>query len=451
MSKIEQKLHQSHQLNPRQILEANIVQLSIINLEKRIFQELENNPALEIDDDNESSDTEPESEEDEDFDFEELISNPEEQEYSFSIKPDFTDSMQDVESVSLIKDIMSQMDEISSSEDEMKVAKHILGNLDENGFLPIEPILIADRLGYKESFVTDVKKKIQSLDPPGIGSSSIQESIISQLQKYYKEDYISLDIIENCFDLFSKHKYELIAKKMKCSKEQVFKAVEVISVLNPYPAINYSSSIVNHIIPDIIIEYIDNRWDVQINEPNIPVIRISNQYISMLNKYKKDENIRTFVKQKINRAEWFIHAINQRNRTIEKVMTSIIKHQKFYFESDKRILSPMILKDIAEDINMDISTISRVSNGKYVQMPWGIKEVKSFFSEGIKMKNGDSISSTIVKSELKEILDNENKKNPLNDESITKKLNNKGYLIARRTVSKYRESLKIPVSRLRKT
>jgi len=404
MSKIEQKLHQSHQLNPRQILEANIVQLSIINLEKRIFQELEKNPALEIDDDNESSDTESESEKDEDFDFEELISNPEEQEYSFSIKPDFTDSMQDVESVSLIGDIMSQMAEISSSEDEMKVAKHILGNLDENGFLPIELILIADRLGYTEAFVTDVKKKIQSLDPPGIGSSSIQESIISQLQKYYNEDYISLDIIENCFELFSKHKYELIAKKMKCSKEQVFKAVEVISVLNPYPAINYSSSIVDHIIPDIIVEYIDNRWDVQINEPNIPVIRISNQYISMLNKYKKDESIRTFVKQKINRAEWFIHAINQRNRTIEKVMKSIIKHQKLYFESDKRILSPMILKDIAEDINMDISTISRVSNGKYVQMPWGIKELKSFFSEGIKMKNGDRISSTIVKSELKKIL-----------------------------------------------
>lgn len=448
MSKIEQKLHQSHQLNPRQILEANIVQLSIINLEKRIFQELEKNPALEIDDDNESSDTEPEA--DEDFDLEELISNSEEQEYSFSIKPDFIDNMQDVESVSLIEDIMSQMDEVSSSEDEIKVAKHILGNLDENGFLPIEPILIADRLGYKESFVIDVKKKIQSLDPPGIGSSSIKESIISQLQKYYNEDYISLDIIKNYFDLFSKHKYELIAKKMKCSEEQVFKTVEVVSVLNPYPAINYSSSIADHIIPDIIIEYIDNRWDVQINEPNIPIIRISNQYISMLNKYKKDENIRTFVKQKINRAEWFIHAINQRNRTIEKVMKSIIKHQKLYFESDKRILSPMILKDIAGDINMDISTISRVSNGKYVQMPWGIKELKSFFSEGIQMKNGKIISSTIVKSELKEILDNENKKKPLNDESITKKLNNKGYLIARRTVSKYRESLRIPVSRLRK-
>ena len=448
MSKIEQKLHQSHQLNPRQILEANIVQLSIINLEKRIFQELEKNPALEIDDDNESSDTESES--DEDFDFEELISNSEEQEYSFSRKPDFIDNIQDVESVSLIEDIMSQMDEVSSSEDEIKVAKHILGNLDENGFLPIDPILIADRLGYKESFVTNVKKKIQSLDPPGIGSSSIKESIISQLQKYYNEDYISLDIIKNYFDLFSKHKYELIAKKMKCSEEQVFKTVEVVSVLNPYPAINYSSSIAGHIIPDIIIEYIDNRWDVQINEPNIPIIRISNQYISMLNKYKKDENIRTFVKQKINRAEWFIHAINQRNRTIEKAMKSIIKHQNLYFESDKRILSPMILKDIAEDINMDISTISRVSNGKYVQMPWGIKELKSFFSEGIQMKNGKIISSTIVKSELKEILDNENKKNPLNDESITKKLNNKGYLIARRTVSKYRESLRIPVSRLRK-
>jgi RNA polymerase sigma-54 factor len=170
----------------------------------------------------------------------------------------------------------------------------------------------------------------------------------------------------------------------------------------------------------------------------------------MLSKYKQEQDIQVFVKQKISRAEWFINAINQRNRTIEKVMQSIIKHQKLYFESDKRILSPMILKNIAEDINMDISTISRVSNGKYVQMPWGVKELKAFFSEGIQMKNGESVSSTIVKDTLQNILDNEDKKNPLNDESLMLQLNNKGYLIARRTVSKYRESLRIPVSRLRK-
>jgi RNA polymerase sigma-54 factor len=332
----------------------------------------------------------------------------------------------------------------------MKVAKHILGNLDDNGFLPIEPILISDRLGYEESFVIKVKHKIQSLDPPGIGSSSIQESIVSQLQKHYSEDSISLEIISNFFNLFSNHKYELIAKKMKCTNEQVLNTVDIVSVLNPYPAINYNSSIVDHIVPDIILDYIDNRWDVQINEPNIPSIKISNQYINMLSKYKQEQDIQVFVKQKISRAEWFITAINQRNRTIEKVMQSIIKHQKLYFESDKRILSPMILKNIAEDINMDISTISRVSNGKYVQMPWGVKELKTFFSEGIQMKNGESVSSTIVKGDLQNILDNEDKKNPLNDESLMLKLNSKGYLIARRTVSKYRESLRIPVSRLRK-
>lgn len=448
MSKIEQKLHQSHQLNPKQILEANIVQLSIINLEKRIFQELEENPALEIDDNNEPSDSESIAEED--LDYEDHMYDGSDREYSFSTKPDLSDKIQDIESSSIIEDIMSQMNEVSSSEDEMKVAKHILGNLDENGFLPIEPILIADRLGYEESFVIKVKHKIQSLDPPGIGSSSIQESIISQLQKHYSEDSMSLEIISNFFDLFSNHKYELIAKKMKCTNEQVLCTVDIVSVLNPYPAINYNSSIVDHIVPDIIIDYIDNRWDVQINEPNIPSIKISNQYINMLSKYKKEQDIQVFVKQKISRAEWFINAINQRNRTIEKVMQSIIKHQKLYFESDKRILSPMILKDIAEDINMDISTISRVSNGKYVQMPWGVKELKAFFSEGIQMKSGESISSTIVKDDLQNILDNEDKKNPLNDESLMLKLNNKGYLIARRTVSKYRESLRIPVSRLRK-
>ena len=449
MSKLEQNLQQDQRLNPRQILEANIVQLNIINLEKVIFQELEKNPALEIDEES-NIENDNEDENKEDFDFDELVSNPEEFEYTKNKNPEYLDSITDIESIDLSKDIISQLNEINSSQDELNVATHILGNLDENGFLPIEPILIADRLGYDESFVIKVKDKIQSLDPPGIGSLSIQESIIAQLKKYYKEDYLSLRIINDFFDLFSKHKYDLIARKMKCSKEEVYKTVEIVSVLNPYPAINYNTKKADHIIPDIILDSINGNWDVQINEPNIPNIRISNQYINMLDKYKKNDDVKAFIKQKITRAEWFLHAINQRNDTILKVMKSIIKNQKLYFESDTRILTPMILKDIAEDINMDISTVSRVSNGKYVQAPWGIKELKSFFSEGVKMKNGENVSSIVVKDILKEIISSENKENPYNDEKITKILNNKGYIIARRTVTKYRELLKISVSRLRK-
>jgi len=449
MSKLEQKLQQEQRLNPRQILEANIVQLNIINLEKSIFKELEKNPALEIDDqsnvDNDDTDSD-----NEDFNFDELVSNPEEFEYSKSKSNDYIENINDAESIDLSSDILSQLNEISCSEDELSIAKHILGNLDENGFLPIEPILIADRLGYEESFVIKVKNKIQSLDPPGVGSLSIQESILSQLKKYYENDNFSFEIINNFFDLFSKHKYDLIAKKIKCTKEEVYKTAELVSVLNPYPGVNYSLKQADHIIPDIILDYVNGTWDVQINEPNIPNIKISNHYINMLNKHKKDDDVKAFIKQKITRAEWFLHAIIQRNNTIIKVMKSIMKFQHLYFESDNRILNPMILKDVAEDINMDISTISRVSNGKYVQLPWGTKELKSFFSEGVKLKNGKIASSTVVKDLLKKIINEENKEFPLNDEELTKMLNNEGYIIARRTVTKYREVMKISVSRLRK-
>jgi len=206
---------------------------------------------------------------------------------------------------------------------------------------------------------------------------------------------------------------------------------------------------VNHIIPDVVIENMNGEWDVQVNDPGIPSIGLSNQYVKMLEN-NKDASVKNFIKQKLNRANWFISAIEQRNATMIKVMKSIINKQVDYFDSDDRMLVPMILKDIALDVAMDISTISRVVNGKYVQMPWGTKELKGFFSEGIKLNNGDVVSSIVFKEKLKLFLDNEDKSNPYNDEQLTKELNNQGYDIARRTVSKYREMLKIPVARLRK-
>tara|TARA_Y100000590_G_C15727657_1_gene1015824 strand:+ start:1096 stop:2451 length:1356 start_codon:yes stop_codon:yes gene_type:complete len=450
MSKISQRLELNQRLNPKQILEASIVQLNVYNLEKRILEEIEKNPALEIDDDlnnNESDD----SENLDDFSFEELVSNPEEYEFSQTNKKNsFSDSIKDVYADNLFDDIMDQLNELNSTDDEIKVAEQILGNLDKNGFLPIEPILISDRLGYDESFVIDVKNKIQTLDPPGLGSLSIQDCIISQLKKYHPKDNFSSEIIRNFFEDFSNHKYDKIAKKLKCSKEKIYKTAELVSVLNPSPAINYQISNVDHIIPDIVVEYVDDKWSVQINEPNVPNIKISKQYVSILDKYSNDSDVKTFVKQKLNNAQWFIDAINQRNNTIKNVMHSIIKHQKSYFNFDKRVLSPMILKNVAEDIGMDISTISRVCNAKYAQMPWGVKELKSFFSEGIKMKSGDVVSSEVVKQSLRDIISQEDKNKPYNDERLTEKLNDIGYIIARRTVTKYRESIKIAISRLRK-
>ena len=451
MSKISQKLEQKQKLNPKQILEANIVQLNVFNLEKRILEEIEKNPALEIDEEFESNDTENDSEVDEDFLFDELVSNPEEYEYvNYNKKTDFSDNIKDIYNNSLYDDIIKQLHELNASEDEIKVAEQIIGNLDVNGFLPIEPVLIADRLGYEESFIIDVQHKIQSLDPPGIGSLNIKECIESQLKKYYSDDILSLNIIKRCFDDFSKHKYINISKKLNCKVEDVHKTAELVSVLNPYPAVDYIIANADHLVPDIIVENVNDEWNVQINEPDVPSIRINSKYVNILNEYKNDNDVKTFIKQKLNSAEWFIYAIQQRNKTIKNVMLSIIKHQELYFNFEKRVLSPMILKNVAEDINMDISTVSRVCNGKYVQMPWGIRELKSFFSEGIKMKSGEVVSISVVKDLLKDIINNEDKSNPYNDEKLSQKLNKSGYVVARRTVSKYRESMRIPVSRLRK-
>ena len=449
MSKIVQRLEQSQKLNPKQILEQNIIQLSIFNLEKRILEELEQNPALEIVE-NEEDVNDKENDENEEFDFEELVSNPEEYEYSKKTSTsDIIEKMVETESSNLFDDIMTQLNEIDVSDQELVVAEQILGNLDDRGFLPIEPILIADRLGFEESFVYKVKQKIQSLDPAGIGSESIQDCILAQLKKYYPKDKDSFQIVNDYFNEFSNHKYDIIAKKMNCTKDKVFETVEKVSVLNPSPAINYSTEVVNHIIPDVVIENINGEWDVQVNDPGVPAIGLSNQYIKMLEN-NKDASVKNFIKQKLNKAKWFISAIEQRNSTMIKVMKSIINKQTDYFDSDDRLLVPMILKNVALDVDMDISTISRVTNGKYVQMPWGTKELKRFFSEGIKLDNGKIISSVVFKEKLKLFLDNEDKTNPYTDEQLTKELNKKGYDIARRTVSKYREMLKIPVARLRK-
>ena len=451
MPKISQKLEQSQRLNPKQILEANIVQLNLFNLEKRIFEEIEKNPALEIEEEFETNQQLDKEGESEDFSFDELVSNPEEYEYiNYSKGTDYSENIKDVYKESLYDDIMMQLNELSCNEDEIEVAEQIIGNLDENGFLPIEPVLIADRLGHEESFVLEVKSKIQGLDPPGIGSVSIQDCIISQLKKFHREDELSLNIIRNFFSDFSSHKYSNIAKKIKCKIEDVYKTAELVSILNPSPSINYNLNNADHIIPDIIVERINDKWEVQINEPNVPNIKINKKYINILNQYKDDSDVKTFIKQKLNSAEWFINAIHQRNNTIKSVMQSIIKHQKLYFNFEKRILSPMILKNVANDISMDISTVSRVCNGKYVQLPWGIRELKSFFSEGIKKKSGKIVSSSVVKDELKDLIESENKEKPYNDEQLRIKLDKKGYIIARRTVAKYRELLKIPISRLRK-
>jgi len=252
------------------------------------------------------------------------------------------------------------------------------------------------------------------------------------------------------FENFGQRKYEKIIEKLGCTKEALQESITVISQLNPHPGDGFEYSEKDFVIPDICVEKTDDGWKISSNDSSLPPLRVSKSYKQMLTDYSDDTEVKQFVKQKIESAKWFIGAIQQRKKTIVHVMESIIHRQKLYFDSDKRQLVPMVLKDIAADIEMDISTISRVTNGRFAQLPWEIKELKTFFSEGISTQSGDNVSNTVVKDRVLEIIQNENKQQPLGDEEIKAILVKEGFQIARRTVSKYRENLKFPVARLRR-
>jgi len=450
MSKISQRLEQRLKLSPRQILEANIVQLNFHNLEKKIVEELESNPILEVEEELDENVEQEENEEN--FDLEELESSPEDFEtVPTSHKEKNIENVKSLNEKNLTDDLINQLYDINYTEEKIDIALEILGNLDERGYLTIEPQLISDRLNLPLNNINDVILDIKSLDPPGVASLSMQDCILSQLKFYYSEKKICRKIIEDCFDDFVNKKFKKIINKIECSQEELLEASQIISVLNPIPAINYTVSTNEHITPDIMIEHSEGNWNVLLNEPPYSGLRISNYYSSLL-KNNKNNEANNFIKKKIDSAKWFIDAIKQRSITIKKVTKSIISFQKKYFTFEEdRELSPMILEDVANDIKMDISTVSRVTNGKYVQMPWGVKELKTFFTVGIKMKDGKEVSNTILKKEIIKLIDDENKQSPYTDEQLAEILNDKGYLIARRTVAKYRELLKFPTSRLRKT
>tara|TARA_Y100000590_G_scaffold427823_1_gene538448 strand:- start:1844 stop:3202 length:1359 start_codon:yes stop_codon:yes gene_type:complete len=450
MADILQKLEQKQKLSPRQILEANIVQLNYHNLEKRIIEELEKNPTLEIEEED-SENVEDDNLEEDSFDLEDLESSPEEFEIVYnSSKENNIENIKDVINVSLSDDVINQLYDINYSESKIEIAKEIVGNLNEQGYLSVDPQLIADRLHESIDVITNVIEDIKLLDPPGLASASMQDCILSQLKIFYPAKKKCIKIIENCYDDFINKKYEKILKKINCNENELLECIQIISVLNPIPAINYTNITNEHITPDITIEKNDGKWNVLLNEPAYSNLRI-NKYYSSLLQGSKNKEVNNFIKNKINTAQWFIDAVRQRFVTIRKVVESIIRHQQTYFNFEDRKLTPMILEDIATDIEMDISTISRVTNGKYVQMPWGTKELKSFFTTAIKMKDGTIVSNTILKKEIINLIDGENKKKPYTDEELMNILNKKGYVMARRTVAKYREMLKFPTSRLRKT
>ena len=448
--KITQKMQQNILLSPQQLIKVNILQLNSMMLEARLYQELELNPALEIvepetvlDDSSESTETD---DYDEDFDDEENQDWVDK-----TSKFDNSDIVSNLKNQSTISDqVMLTLQDDNLSDDELIISEHIVGNLDEQGYLSIDPELISDKLKVSNKSVLSVLEKIKHSKFPGLASSNIRECLLAQLEVYNISD-TGRSIIHDHFDDFMNKRYEKIMKRMNCDKDELQDAITIISQLNPNPRsmIDETDYKKNTIIPDVIIDQIDNNWNIVVNDNSCPNLLISDNYLKMSKDKNQSKDVKIFLKSKIQSAEWLIEAVKLRNQTIQKIMACIIKRQSAYFDVNQRELKPMILKDIAEELDMDISTISRATKEKYVQMPWGMKELKFFFSEGISSDKGN-ISSKNVKQKLKEIIDLEDKTKPFGDSELTDILKNDGIVIARRTVSKYREELNYQTARLRK-
>ena len=450
MAKINQRLEINQKLNPKQILEASLFQLNSFALEQRIFSELEKNPLLEISDSEVVSEEETKEDLD-DFEIEELYSNTDD----FEINNTVSSKQEIIESSAEDKKnqsdfIKSQIKDINLNEIDEKIAFDIIDNLDHKGYMGIESILIADRFDVDIDRVSEIRSKIRQLDPPGLASVDIRECLLSQLEYHNYRKSTAFNIIHDCFENFSKADYEKISAKLFISKKEIKKALEILATLYLYPADNTEITAKQTILPDLSMDKRNDKWIIAVNDVNTPELVLNNRYSKMLEDKKVDRKARSFIKKNYDNALFFISAIQQRKVTMIKVMQSIVNRQKSYFDTDQKILNPMILKDVAEDINMDISTISRICNGKYVQLPWGIYELRFFFSEGISMLNGDVVSSSLLKKDIVNIIHKEDGKNPLRDEDIADMLRDIGYKIARRTVSKYREKLSIPSSIIRK-
>ena len=474
--KLQLKL--SQKLSPQQIQLMKLIQLSTQEFEQRLSREIEENPALDTSKDEieENSDFESDSTTSDDSDYDEIdvndyLSDDDIPDYKLKANNYSEDNEKDIpftSGESFNQYLKTQLHSFSLKGEDLIVAEFIIGSLDPFGYLRRDIIDISDDLiftlgiNYSENQIQKILDKIYLLDPAGVGAKNLQQCLELQLIRKPKNQVVdlALKIIKNHFDQFSKKHFEKIKAKLNIDNDLLKKSIKEIEKLNPRPggSHNENNKLNSSIVPDFTIKIVDGELKLELNSRNAPELFVSNEYKNMLagynesktkNKNQKDAVI--FIKQKLDSAKWFIDAIKQRNQTLIYTMTAILNFQKKYFLSgDESKIKPMILKDIAEKINMDISTISRVANSKYVDTPYGIKLIKSFFSEGIKNSKGEEISTIEVKKSLEEIIFNEDKKSPYTDDQLTKLLNGKGYPIARRTVAKYREMIGSPVARLRK-
>ena len=467
MIQMSQRLSLQQKQSPQQVLLSTLLQLPVLRLEQRIKQELEMNPLLEIETDMteemEQSETE-EEEKEKDLDEEEKELGEEEidwdtiinDEDNYEIKqpkdrPEEEINRPDPSPLTLMDHLLEQLRLALLTKEEAEIGEYILWCLDDDGYLSVDVEAIAENLEKSLEIVEKVLKVIQQFDPPGIGARNLQECLLIQLYEKEPKDKIAIRMVVECFEDFTNKRYEKIAKKMEITLEEVKRIMEAVSRLNPKPGERYMSEAENYIIPDVLVTRVNDEFVVTLNDWNIPRLRISESYRQLLKeKGKVSKETRNYIRQRLESARWLINSIYQRRSTIQRVMENILKHQRPFFEKGKEHLKPMVLKDIAEDVNLDISTVSRVTSGKYVQTEFGVFELKYFFSERLETVDGEEVSNRLIKSRIKVIIEKEDTKKPYNDQVISEMLREHGFLVARRTVAKYREQMMIPVARLRR-
>lgn len=498
---LNQRLQQGlvQKLSPQQVLVMRLLQEPLLALEQRIKQEVEENPALEmaeenpVEEDKETLADEPipdsiDSDEDEffeekeeersgsedDFTFEDYMQEDEIPEYRLIAHNKSPDD--EIFETPVISDtsyqeyLLSQLGLIRHTDKEHIIAAVIIGNIDESGYLQRDITSLADDLAFNQNLeatteeILKVLKMIQTFDPPGIGARNLQECLMLQLERtsvHSAVTELAIEIIRDHFPEFTKKHYDKILVRTRVTESLLKKAIDEIQSLNPKPGTSISggSRENQYVVPDFIINNFSGELELTLNSQNTPELRLNSQYLDMLREYSSPKKPLSasvkatvaFIKQKLDSAKGFIDALRQRQETLYSTMLAIMHYQKEYFLSgDETRLRPMILKDIANIVNLDISTVSRVANSKYVQTPFGTFLLKSFFSESMQNAKGEEISTREIKKILKDCIDSEDKSDPLTDEQLVETLKEKNYNIARRTIAKYREQLNIPVARLRK-
>jgi RNA polymerase sigma-54 factor len=476
----------SQKLSPQQIQLMKLIQLPTQAFEQRLLEEMNENPALEAgkeeeeyekdEYENEDYDDYDDSESDrieaEDINIDEYLSNDETPDYKTQAN-NYSDDDEERESplaapVSFHQDLINQLNTFILNDDERDIAEFLVGSIDDMGYIRRSVADIVDDLAFTQGTYTDeltverMLHVIHELEPSGVGARDLQECLLLQLKHKTTTEYLELatDIIENQFDAFTKKHYDKLIQKYNISNEQLKKAIHEIERLNPKPggAFTGNNKITENVVPDFAIRIVDGELELTLNGRNAPSLHVSKDYQEMMQTYKESKDKSgtqkdavQFIKQKLDSAKWFIDAIRQRQETLFVTMNAIMHYQEEYFlDGDEIKLKPMILKDIADLVGLDISTISRVANSKYVETPYGTKLIKEFFSEAMKNDQGEDVSTLEIKKILQNIIEEEDKKKPLPDDQLADLLKEKGYPIARRTIAKYREQLDIPVARMRK-